>query len=481
MGGGFIFMEKRISRTLTFITIAALLGGCATFRPRPLNPTQKAAAFKARTLDSEGLKEFLRTNLGHELASWPPKIWDFQMLTLAAFYYHPDLDVVRAKWGIAEASVITAGEHPNPIASFIPEYDSTAAGGISPWILTPTLDIPIETAGKRGYRIDQAKHLSEAARLNISTVAWQVRSRLRARLVELYASRQTETFLLKQETVQQEVVKLLEQRLELGEASQPDLTQERIAVARTQLSLRDAQKQRAEARVQLADALGLSVAALDGIDLFFGFFDRTTVDLPSERVRRRALLNRPDILSALSDYAASQSALQLETARQYPDIHLGPGYSWDQGDNKWSVGVSLTLPVFNQNQGPIAEAEARRREAAARFIALQAQVIGAIDRALAGYYAALQALETADRLVDARKNQQRAVQVQFDVGQVDRLVLRSADLEVAAAELSRFNALTIVQRTIGSLEDAVHQPLNPTQAVTSTVEKNPRPSEEKYQ
>ncbi len=474
-------MEKRISRTLAFITIAALLDGCATFRPRPLAPTQTAAEFKARTLDTAGLKEFLRTNLGHELASWPPKIWDFQMLRLAAFYYHPDLDVVRAKWGIAEAIVITAGEHPNPNVSFLPEYNFSATGGISPWIVTPTLDIPIETAGKRGYRIDQAKHLFEAARLNISTVAWQVRSRLRARLVELYASRQTETFLLKQETVQQEVVKLLEQRLELGEASQPDLTQERIALARTQLSLRDAQKQSAEARVRLADALGLSVAALDGIDLSFGFFARTSVDLPSERVQRRALLNRPDILSALSDYAARQSALQLETARQYPDIHLGPGYSWDQGDNKWSLGVSLTLPVFNQNQGPIAEAEARRHEAAARFIALQAQVMGAIDRALAGYRAARQALETADRLVDARKNQQHSVQAQFDVGQVDRLVLRSADLEVAAAELSRFNTLTIVQRTIGSLEDAVHQPLNPTQAVTNIIEKDPRPSEGKDQ
>ena len=84
-------------------------------------------------------------------------------------------------------------------------------------------------------------------------------------------------------------------------------------------------------------------------------------------VRRLAALNRSDILGALADYAASQSALQLEIARQFPDMHIGPGYLLDQTDNKWTLGATLTLPVLNQNQGAIAEAKARREEMAARF------------------------------------------------------------------------------------------------------------------
>ena len=69
---------------------------------------------------------------------------------------------------------------------------------------------------------------------------------------------------------------------------------------------------------------------------------------------------------ALADYAASQSALQLEIAKQYPDLHLGPGYELDQTDNKWSLGISLDLPILNHNQGPVAEAhgEPRRRRRA---------------------------------------------------------------------------------------------------------------------
>jgi len=470
-------MNQRKLVILLFV-ITFSLAGCSMFHPRPISPARTATAFEARTLDNAGLKEFLKKNVGHKITPWPSKSWDFQMLTLVAFYYHPDLDVARAQWGVAEARVGTASGRPNPSVGFTPQYDADAARGVSPWKLSPTFDIPIETAGKRGYRIEQARHLSDAARLNIATVAWQVRSRLRVRLIDSYATSQVEAFLIRQQGVQEEIVKLLEQRLGFGEISQPDVTQARISLAQTQLSLRDAQKQRAEARVQLADALGLPVGALDGVDLSFGFLDRAAINLPSQDVQRQALLNRPDILAALVEYAASQSALQLDIAKQYPDIHLGPGYSWDQAENKWSLGISLTLPVFNQNQGPIAEAEARRKEAAARFTALQARVVGETDRALAGYRAALQTLETADRLLESRREQQRSVQTMFDIGQADRLALRSAQLELIAAELSRFNSLTTVQQSLGLLENAVQRPLNPPESIANVPERNPRPSEE---
>src|SRR5437870_3582606 len=113
-------MEKRIWKTLALIAIAAFLDGCTTFQPKPISSDQTAKAFEARTLDSAGLKAFLGTNLGHETAPWPPKVWDFPMLTLVAFYYHPDLDVARAKWGVAKAGVITAGQRPNPDVGFTP-------------------------------------------------------------------------------------------------------------------------------------------------------------------------------------------------------------------------------------------------------------------------------------------------------------------------------------------------------------------------
>jgi len=375
---------KKPMKLLILGLVLAVMAGCATFQPKPLSPSQTAAAFEARTLDDPGLEAFLEGNLHRAITPWPPKSWDFRMLTLVAFYYQPDLDVARAKWGVAKAGVITAGERPNPTVGFIPQFNANAASGISPWSLTvpnEMLDIPIETAGKRGYRMAQAQQLSDAARLDIGTTAWQVRSHLRTSLLDLYAAHQAEALLQQQQAVQAEIVKSLEQRFAVGEASQSAVTQAHIALDQSRLALQEKQQQRVEARARLADALGIPVGALDRVDISFDNVERSPMaeNLPSHEVQRQELLNRPDMLRALAAYAASQSALQLEIAKQYPDVHLGPGYSWDQGEIKWSLGFTITLPVLNRHQGPIAEAEARRTEAAVSFSALQAQVIGELD------------------------------------------------------------------------------------------------------
>ena len=401
------------------------------------------------------------------------------MLTLAAFYYQPDLDVARAKWEVAEAGVITAGGRPNPSVGFTPQYNVNAAGGISPWILNFSLDIPLETAGKRGYRIARARPISEAARLNIAAVAWRVRSRLQRDLLSLYRAERAEALLQEQQRVQEEMVRLLEQRLSFGEASQPDVTEAHIALNQILLSLREAQKQRAETRVQVADALGLPVDVLNNVRISFDFLTHlpSAVDIPSEDIRRRALLNRPDILGTLEEYTASQAALQLEIAGQYPDIHLGPGYEWDQGDNKWSLGFSISLPVFNRNEGPIAEAEARRKEAKARFIALQSRVMGEIDRTFAGYRFALQKLETADSLLATKKKQLQSIQAMFNAGETDRLSFLSSQSELYSIALLRLDALANSQQSLGLLEDAVQRPLQLLDPFPIVPETNPRTKE----
>ncbi|MDP1619963.1 MAG: TolC family protein, partial [bacterium] len=174
-------------RTLFLLSIVALLSGCAmqSYQARPLDPAKLAKSYEARTLDSAELHQFIQTSLGQDVIPWPPKSWSGKMLTLAAFYYSPDLDAARAKWGTAKAGIVTAAQRPNPTLQ-LPFQHTTGSSGNSPWTFGLGLDIPIETAGKRGYRIAQAQQLSDAARFSIGNVAWQVRSRLRAQLLKLY-------------------------------------------------------------------------------------------------------------------------------------------------------------------------------------------------------------------------------------------------------------------------------------------------------
>ena len=454
-----------------------LLSGCTSFEPQSLSPADTIVSYESRTLDNPQLQAFIQKNIQHELPAWPLPEWDFDLLTLAALYYHPGLDVARAKWNVAQAGIATAGMRPNPGINVNAQRNADAPGGISPWTLGLNLDIPVETAGKRGYRIDQAHYLSEAARLAIASTAWQVRSRVRSTLLDLYFARQTQTVLLQQQNFQQNNVALLEHRLALGMASQPEVTQARIALNQTTLALNEAQKIEAEARAKLASALGVSSKAIDNLPISFDLYAHTP-ELPARDVRQQALLNRPDVLSALAEYAASQSALQLEIARQYPDLNLGPGYTWDAGARKWSLGLSLTLPIFNQNQGPIAEAKAHRLQAMASFNATQARAIGEIEAALTGYQFIQTKLAAADALLAEQNKQLQNMKASFKAGATDKVALLGTQLEMSQIEVSRIDILAKTQQALGALEDAVQRPLTASAWLPDVAQENPRHTKE---
>jgi cobalt-zinc-cadmium efflux system outer membrane protein len=444
--------------TLWLVFLVMSMASCIRFQPRPISTARVMDDFEARGLDAAEIRDFIRSRPGIE--SWPPSTWDLRALTLAAMYYHPDLDVARAQWGVAQAGRITAGELPNPAASARAGYNSTTpVSQVTPWIPEASLDIPIETAGKRGYRIAQARNLSEAARLNILSVAWEVRSRLRQAFLDLFASRQAESLLQAQLAFQAESLKILEARAAAGEASVYEVTQTRIALDGTRLAALDASAQSGRALIALAAAIGLPAKALDGLAFSFDAFLDLRAEIPSAKVRRQTLLQRADILGALSEYEASQSALRLEVAKQYPDISLGPGLQLDQTDLKWTLGLSLILPLFNRNKGPIAEAEARRQESAVRFLALQARVIEQIDAALAACRSSLDKAKTAGEMQASLLEQEAAAKVRYEVGQISKLELLGIRLELASSSLARLDALVKAQQAVGELENAMQSPL----------------------
>ncbi len=434
------------------------LAGCVRFEDKPLSAAQSAGRFESRSLADTNFKAFLETNLQHTLAEWPITNLDFPTLTLAAFYFHPTLDVARAQWAVARGGETTAGARPNPVLNVVPGYSADAPKGVSPWFPSVTLDIPIETAGKRGHRIARAQQLSEVSRLNISTAAWAVRSGVRLALVEFATVARRSEVLGRNTLWQQRVTELLEQRLAAGAISATEVWPARVTLVKWRAELTEARRQVAEARAKIAESLGLPARALDGLDFTFDLGQTADAALLSAEARREALLGRADVLALLAEYAASQSALQLEIAKQYPDLHFNPGYQWDQGEDKWSLGLSVELPVLYRNQGGIAEAKARRDEVAARFMALQAKVISEIDRALLSRSAAIEQLRQLEELVSVQRQQIGQIEASFQAGAADQLDLATARVEFAATELARLDALAKQQQAIGWLEDALQRP-----------------------
>jgi outer membrane protein, heavy metal efflux system len=416
-----------------------LAAACIHIAPRPIDPAQTAQRLEARTL-----AEYAATkNVTH---------WDLDALTNAALAFHPELDVARAEAAVARAAIVTAGERPNPTLNAGVEHKAEAR----PWITTLGIDVPIETANKRRLRVRAAQDLAKEADFAIAQRAWEVRSAIRAQLVALASSRAAGDVIARQHDVQQDIVEALTKRLEVGAGSQIELSQARIAAMQTALLLRDRQSLAASARARLATAIGIPEA---------GFGDAKP-DFDLENVRRsltlnrmQALTGRPDVLAALADYAASESALRVELSKQYPDVHIAPGIGWDQGAARWDLGFSAVLPVFTRNRGAIGEAEARRAASEARFVALQARVIGALDDATARYRAAMQKLDDANAIVAGQERLVASVQRSFDAGETDRVALRTAQLELESARLARIDALTDAQTALGALEDAVEGPV----------------------
>jgi outer membrane protein, heavy metal efflux system len=454
-----------------FILGIVLLAGCAHFQPQPLAPEKTAAQFESRRLNDASLKKFIEQNSGHDLQNWPLESWDLNSLTLAAFYFHPDLDVARAQWRVAEAGVKTAGARPNPSVTVTPGYDSGIPGNFSPWLVPVSFDVPVETAGKRAKRVAEALDASKSAYWNLITTAWQIRSGVRARQLDFTVAGRRASLLNDQLAAQEQIVKLLQQRFDAGEISRPELVTAQIAMNKTRLDFFDTQANQAESRSRLAESLGVNAAALDGLNLAFNFSATAPDDLTSADARRIALLGRSDIRGALADYATAEDDLRLQIAKQYPDLHLGPGYAWNNGnagDSQWSLGFTLELPILDQNQGPIAEAKTRRELAAAQFTALQAKVIGEINRAVAGYNLADGQLKTGDELLAAEQRQQKSAQAQLEAGAADKLDSLSAQMELNSATLANLDGQVKFQTALGALEDALQRPADALPALVST-------------
>ena len=429
--------------------------GCAHYQPQPVSAAANADALVSRSIDGPAVRQLIGQQHPKEAANWPPSRWTPQLLTLAAIVLHPDLDVARAEWNAARAALRIAAERPNPMASAGVEHKATGGNG-SPWVTTFSLDVPIETGGKRRARIARADALTAAAAADVDQAVWNVRTRAANATVALAASQKLSGLRRAEVALREEIVAMLEKRMEAGEAAQPDVTRVRSDERASRLLLREEEGRTAEREAALAASIGIARASLPPLDL--------TLPEPSaiadiESLRALALTARPDVLAALARYDAAEEALRLEVRKQYPDIHVAPGLGWDQGAFKWALGASAEIPIFNRHEGPIAEAEARRAGAAAQLLALQSRILGDLDAALASEASARARLAEAERLVSAKNTLETSVRKAFEAGEIDRLTLRNQEIEGTLAEIDRWTAWFDLQRARVAVEASVEQPI----------------------
>jgi len=260
-------------------------------------------------------------------------------------------------------------------------------------------------------------------------------------------------------------------RADAGDISRPQILGDELELSRAQQRLRQAQARSADARSRLASAVGVPVAALDEIPVRWdGWADiGALTPARSGDWRSAALIGRPGIVRAVREYDLAEISLQSEVAKRWPGVHLTPGYAWGgQGvredplngfTQESALGIDFELPVFNQHQGPIGEALARREAAGQHLIAAQAELFEQIDRAELAWPRARAAWEDAAGVVAIADRQHAAEQRSLAAGAGDRAGMVAAEIAGTEAQLLLLAAAYDAESAFGVLEDAYHRPL----------------------
>ena len=460
------------------LSLSLLATACAheKYQAKPLDPAQTSAKLLSKNVTGDDFKAYL-IKQGYTENQLPFAAWGLNELTWCALYHHPKLEVAKTQLALADASLKTAAQKQNPILGGHIAHSNQANGDIRPWAYGLNVEIPIETGNKRQIRIEEAQHLAEAARIDVADMAWQLRSQIAKDLLRYHQNIATAEALKNELAIQTRLVDLLNKRLSLGAISSAELSAAKLRQQKTQFTLANEQAKLAEIRANLATDVGLPLERFNGLNLKPLNLDEAVatqsahLNTPDKNrdLQASALLNRLDIHRSLEKYAAAESKIKLEVAKQMPDISLTPGFAFEFGDSIWSLGFSALLNLLNKNQTLIAEATQLREVEGAQFEALQARIIGDLGRGLAAYAASLENMRGLKVQLETQRMLTLKLQRQFDAGLIDRLDLTQNQLNTSTLEQQLLDAQFNSLQAALAVEDVMQRPLFEDSSIPTTI------------
>jgi outer membrane protein, heavy metal efflux system len=436
-----------------------------------LPPEQIATTFSQRRLDDPQLRAALDAGLPARAGQWPREQWDRADLLLAMLYFNDTVREGRANLDVAVAGRRTARERPNPTVALLTEYANegdqlteyaSQHGGAPLWLWGLTPDIPLDVGTRRTARIAVADLSAEQARYDLMEVLWKERSALRRAILDVLMTDREVTLLERVHSDREAQLEMARRRLDAGAASHGDLDRLVSDAVADEQRLHDARRRLSAARSSLGASIGVPAVAVSSLTLKWDGIDQPgNVDQSLiAHWRDEALLNRSDVHSAVAGYSVAEEALRLEVAKQFPQVHIGPAYTWDHGVHRLQFNLSMELPLLNQHGGAIGEAEARREQAGARLEATVATAYEEIDESIKQWRLALERVADARGPVyEAAQDLFEATQRQFDAGNSDRTELVAARVARSLAELQILDAVRTAQESLATLEDAMRRPL----------------------
>lgn len=368
----------------------------------------------------------------------------------------------------ARARLKQAGLRPNPSVDF--EYTTgKLTNSINEEKTFVGVSLPLELGGKRQKRIDLAQIEIAIAE---NTVADRER-RLANEICSIYSealAAQRELQIIEQlNNLDGQTLKVVEVRIKEGDSAPLELNLLKVELERLKSRRHLAEGKLQATMLRLKSVVG--IAFDQELELKEDFFSPQNIQIKyslSDAVTL-ALQTRPDLKTAQLLEQAAQAGLQLAKSQVVPDLVLSTRYSRENSgfdetpvgilkdkDDLLTFGVSITLPIFNRNQGSQADAKISITQAQQRREFLEKLIKAEVSAAYARYQAAQLATSNFEQGVIAQSNSNlRIFKEVYNLGELKVTDLISEQRRLVDSQREYTELLTERYRAFAELNTAI--------------------------
>jgi len=393
-------------------------------------------------------------------------------LVAQALVDNPDLQATQVEVDAAHGRLLQAGLRPNPMLDLGVQKNVTGPDHN----LTASVIVPLDLNGRKAGRVGVAAGELEMKRAQVAVRARRLRAEVRLKAGELLAAQRNLHFTEELLQVNRDALGLLRTRVSQGAAPPLEENLLRVEVNRLEASRRRLASQVEVLTLQLKTLVGLEPEAPLALR---GDLRPAPVALNLNEGLTQALAARSDLLVARAEVAMAAAMIQKEQAEGRWDASVNVGYMrQDFGYDLRGLtasggtqpiqdvfhyvgaGVSITLPVRNQNQGNIAAALASTTAAQRRLAFVTLMIRQEVTAAFLQSEATQRALDIYTQGVRevARQNLE-VVRQTYELGRTSLLDLiaeqrRYIDIETGYTEVLKqaYDAVVDIERVVGTLE-----------------------------
>jgi cobalt-zinc-cadmium efflux system outer membrane protein len=382
-----------------------------------------------------------------------------QMALQRVLAANPRLTAAERDVGIASGQSIQAGALINPELSYEQDNSFGSARYRGTRSAETTLQISqlFELFGKRDARIAAGRAALDTATIQRKAVRLEVLSETAIAFLGVLGNQRRIQILDEQVAAIDRLTPLLQRRMDAGASSPAETGRAQVASDLVKADRERVRAALASARRELAVMMGDTSPKYSGVS---GRLEAVGRPSPFQSVVA-AIDANPQLVRWTAVYAQRNAELLMARLKPYPDVRLSAGWRHfnDAGSDAVRLGISIPIPVFDQNQGNIISAEQSLEKTRSEREANRATLIVLAGRAYDVLQAALRELAILrDSTIPKSRQAADAIFEGYGQGRFSLLELLDAQATVAQARLREQEAQQNFHIAVATIEGLVGNP-----------------------